>query len=198
MAVIPLTGPDKPSDVRVAGMPTFIELRLTTGVRRHVATGKQRRERNRAVGPEGQDLLDRDRRGDLGKPRSHRRRSSRSTVKRHRPLTVVPKWPRSRGQRPLAHDVDVPLRRLRDASAGYGGVVTDAISAVPGAEHWSYGSFEFDRKTGRRTVPLVRDDGTAAAFTIPEFVSEPGDLQAIAHIVIAACERWENRQGVGG
>jgi hypothetical protein len=47
-------------------------------------------------------------------------------------------------------------------------------------------------------VPLVRDDGTAAAFTIPEFVSEPGDLQAIARIVIAACERWENRQGVGG
>ena len=47
-------------------------------------------------------------------------------------------------------------------------------------------------------MPLVRDDGTGAAFTIPEFVSEPGDLQAIAHIVIAACERWENRQGVGG
>ena len=92
----------------------------------------------------------------------------------------------------------MPLRRLRDAPAGYGNDVTDAISAVPGAEHWSYGSFEFDRETGRRTVPLVRDDGTAAAFTIPEFVSEPGDLQAIAHVVIAACERWENRQGVGG
>jgi hypothetical protein len=29
-------------------------------------------------------------------------------------------------------------------------------------------------------------------------VSEPRDLQEIAHIVIAACERWENRQGVGG
>ena len=88
--------------------------------------------------------------------------------------------------------------RLRDAPAGYGGVVTDAISAVPGADHWSYGPFEFDHETGRRTVPLVRDDGTTAAFTIPEFVSEPGDLQAIAHIVIAACERWENREGVGG
>jgi hypothetical protein len=94
--------------------------------------------------------------------------------------------------------LDVPLRRLRDAPAGYGSVVTDAISAVPGAEHWSYGAFEFDRETGRRTVPLVRDDGTAAAFTIPEFVSEPRDLAAIAHIVIAACERWEDRQGVGG
>ena len=87
---------------------------------------------------------------------------------------------------------------MRDAPAGYGGVVTDAITAVPGADHWSYGPFEFDHETGRRTVPLVRDDGTTAAFTIPEFVSEPGDLQAIAHIVIAACERWENREGVGG
>lgn len=76
--------------------------------------------------------------------------------------------------------------------------MTEAISAVPGTAHWSYGSFEFDRATGRRTVPLVREDGTAAAFTIPEFVSEPRDLQAIAGIVIAACERWENRQGVGG
>jgi hypothetical protein len=47
-------------------------------------------------------------------------------------------------------------------------------------------------------VPLVRDDGTTAAFTVPDFVSEPQDLQAIAEIVIAACERWENRQGVGG
>jgi hypothetical protein len=76
--------------------------------------------------------------------------------------------------------------------------VTDAISPVPGTEHWSYGSFSFDLETGLRTVPLVRDDGTAATFTVPEFVSEPRDLGAIACIVIAACERWENRQGVGG
>ena len=76
--------------------------------------------------------------------------------------------------------------------------MTDAITAVPGTEHWSYGSFEFDPDTGQRTVPLVRDDGTIAAFTIPEFVSEPRDLGASARIVIAACERWENRQGVGG
>jgi hypothetical protein len=76
--------------------------------------------------------------------------------------------------------------------------VTEAISAVPGNEHWSYGSFELDPDAGRRTVPLVRDDGTAAAFTIPEFVSEPRDLDAIAAIVIGACERWENRAGVGG
>ena len=76
--------------------------------------------------------------------------------------------------------------------------MTDAISPVAGAEHWSYGAFVFDREAGRRTVPLVRDDGTTAAFAIPEFVSEPRDLAAIAQIVIAACERWENRQGVGG
>ena len=81
---------------------------------------------------------------------------------------------------------------------GRAGNVTDAVSVVPGSERWSYGPFEFDAETGRRTVPLVRDDGAAAAFTIPEFVSEPSDLQAIAHIVIAACERWENREGVGG
>ena len=77
-------------------------------------------------------------------------------------------------------------------------MVTDAITPVPGAEHWSYGAFDFDSETGRRTVPLVRDDGTTAEFTVPELVSEPRDLQEIAHIVIAACERWENRQGVGG
>lgn len=76
--------------------------------------------------------------------------------------------------------------------------MTEAVSAVPAAERWSYGSFEFDVDTGRRTVPLVRDDGTSAAFTVPEFVSEPRDLGEIARIVIAACERWEDRQGVGG
>jgi hypothetical protein len=44
----------------------------------------------------------------------------------------------------------------------------------------------------------VRDDGTDAWFAIPEFVSEPRDLEAMARIVIAAYERWKNRQGVGG
>lgn len=76
--------------------------------------------------------------------------------------------------------------------------MTDAVSAVPGIENWSYGPFEFDADTGRRAVPLVRGDGTTAAFTVPEFVNEPRDLEAIARVVIAACERWENRQGVGG
>ena len=76
--------------------------------------------------------------------------------------------------------------------------MTEGVSPVPGAERWSVGAFEFERETGRRTGPLVRDDGTDAWFAIPEFVSEPRDLEAMAHIVIGACERWENRQGVGG
>lgn len=76
--------------------------------------------------------------------------------------------------------------------------MTDAVTAVPETRHWSYGSFEFDPDTGLRTVPLVRADATTAAFAIPEFVSEPRDIGAIARIVIAACERWEHRQGVGG
>ncbi len=76
--------------------------------------------------------------------------------------------------------------------------MVDPVSPVPGVERWSYGSFQFDAETERRTVPLVRDDGTTAEFSVPAFVNEPADLRAIAHVVIAACERWENRQGVGG
>jgi len=76
--------------------------------------------------------------------------------------------------------------------------VTDAVSPAPDTAHWSYGSCQFDLDKARRTVPLVRDDGTAATFTVPEFVSEPRDLAEISRIVIAACERWEKRQGVGG
>jgi hypothetical protein len=77
-------------------------------------------------------------------------------------------------------------------------MAADSVSDIPGADRWSYGAFEFDQVRERRTVPLVRDDGTAAAFSVPDFVSEPADLRAIAQIVIAACERWERRQGVGG
>jgi hypothetical protein len=81
---------------------------------------------------------------------------------------------------------------------GYMVVVVDEHRPVPGAERWSYRSIGFDRETETRTVALARDDGRAAAFSVPEFVSEPLDLRAIALIVIDACERWENRQGVGG
>jgi len=82
---------------------------------------------------------------------------------------------------------------------GTSGVVSDAITAVPGAKHWSYGSFEFDprhRTPDRAARPRRRDDRR---------VHDPGirqraesDLGEIARIVIAACEPWENRQGVGG
>ena len=76
--------------------------------------------------------------------------------------------------------------------------MVDPVSPIPGIEHWSYGSFDFDQVSERRTVPLVRDDGMAAEFTVPEFVNEPADLRAIAQIVIAAWERLQNRPGVGG
>jgi hypothetical protein len=76
--------------------------------------------------------------------------------------------------------------------------MVEPVSPVPGVERWSFGAFDFDLETERRTVPLVRDDGTVAAYTLPEFVSDPADLEAVARIVINARERWENRQGVGG
>ncbi len=108
-------------------------------------------------------------------------------------------WPRVR--RPLYGACAVGPWCQRDCARlppGKADTMTNAISTVPVAERWSYGPFEFQLDTGLRTVPLVRDDGRAASFTIPEFVSEPRDLQEIACIVIAACERWEDRQGVGG
>jgi hypothetical protein len=77
-------------------------------------------------------------------------------------------------------------------------MAADPVSPIPGVERWFYGSFDFDQVRERCTVPLLRDDGAAAVFSVPEFVSEPADLRAIAQIVIASYERWENRQGVGG
>lgn len=82
-----------------------------------------------------------------------------------------------------------------------GGYLTLVIrdgTPVPGLDGWSYAAFRFDPGADTRTVELVRDDGREVAFTVPELVSEPADLRAIAHIVVAACERWEDRQGVGG
>jgi hypothetical protein len=81
---------------------------------------------------------------------------------------------------------------------GYVSIVTDDLRPVAGSQGWSYASMRFDPQQDSRTVALVRDDGTQAEFTVPEFVNEPLDLRAIAQIVIASCERWQNRQGVGG
>jgi hypothetical protein len=77
-------------------------------------------------------------------------------------------------------------------------LVTDPVSPIPGAEHWFYGAFGNESDGGLISVPLVRDDGMTATFKMPDFVNEPRDIEAIALIVIAARERWEDRQGVGG
>ncbi len=73
----------------------------------------------------------------------------------------------------------------------------EEISQVPGADGWSYGAFEQDNESGSRTVPLRREDGKSAAFTVPDFVSDPEDLRGIAAIVIGALEKWEEVKGLG-
>lgn len=73
----------------------------------------------------------------------------------------------------------------------------DPASPVPGAERWSYGPFQQDSQARTRTVPLHRDDGTSVQFTVPEFVSDPEDLRAVAAVVIGALEKWEKVEGLG-
>jgi hypothetical protein len=70
-------------------------------------------------------------------------------------------------------------------------------SEIPGVERWSYGAFGQDHESETITVPLVRDDGGSAEFTVPKFVEDPEDLRAIAKIVIEAFEKWEAVQGLG-
>ena len=71
------------------------------------------------------------------------------------------------------------------------------LSAIPGTEGWSYGAFQQDHEHGSITVPLHRDDGKSAEFTVPEFVSDPEDLRGIAAIVTGALEKWEQVKGLG-
>jgi hypothetical protein len=71
------------------------------------------------------------------------------------------------------------------------------VSEVPGVERWSYEAFHQDEETGTLRVPLVRDDGTSTAFTVPSFVEDPDDLRSIARLVIDALERWEAVKGLG-
>lgn len=73
----------------------------------------------------------------------------------------------------------------------------EEISPIPGADRWSYGAFQQDTERDSRTVPLHRDDGKSAEFTVPEFVSDPEDLRSIAVIVIDALEKWEKVKGLG-
>jgi hypothetical protein len=71
------------------------------------------------------------------------------------------------------------------------------VSGIPGAARWSYGAFQQDQEDGSRTVPLHRDDGTSAEFTVPDFVSDPEDLRRVATTVIGALEKWERVKGLG-
>jgi hypothetical protein len=73
-----------------------------------------------------------------------------------------------------------------------------AVSQIPGVEGWSYGAFCQDHEAESITVPVVRDDGGSAEFTVPKFVENPEDLRAMATVVIEAFEKWEAVQGVGG
>jgi hypothetical protein len=71
------------------------------------------------------------------------------------------------------------------------------VSPIPGVERWSYGAFRQDHESESITVPVVRDDGESAEFTVPKFVESPTDLRAIAIVVIEAFEKWEAVQGLG-
>jgi hypothetical protein len=76
-------------------------------------------------------------------------------------------------------------------------VERQAVSQIPGAARWSYGGFRHDQECRSITVPLVRDDGKTAEFTVPDFVNDPEDLRDIAMVVIGALEKWEAVQGLG-
>ena len=70
------------------------------------------------------------------------------------------------------------------------------VSQIPGVERWSYGAFRQDHDSESITVPVVRDDGGSAEFTVPKFVEDPADLRAIATVVIEAFEKWEAVEGL--
>jgi hypothetical protein len=71
------------------------------------------------------------------------------------------------------------------------------VSPIPGVEGWSYGAFRQDHESESVTVPVVRDDGESAEFTLPKFVEDPADLRTIATVVTEAFEKWEAVQGLG-
>ena len=71
------------------------------------------------------------------------------------------------------------------------------VSPIPGAERWCYGAFERDGERRSITVPLLRDDGKSAEFTVPDFVADPEDLRSVALIVIRALEKWEAVEALG-
>lgn len=72
------------------------------------------------------------------------------------------------------------------------------VSPIEGAERWSYGPFEHGNERGPIKIPLVRDDGLSAEFSVPDFVNDPEDLRTIALVVINAREKWDDVKGLGG
>jgi hypothetical protein len=77
------------------------------------------------------------------------------------------------------------------------GVERQQVSQIPGAERWCYGAFRQDHERRLISIPVVRDDGKSAEFTVPDFVNDPEDLRDIAIVVIGALEKWEAVKGLG-
>ena len=73
----------------------------------------------------------------------------------------------------------------------------EAVSPIKGAEGWSYGPFDHGNERGPMRIELVREDGTTAEFTVPDFVNDPEDIRQIALVVIGALEKWDRVQGLG-
>jgi hypothetical protein len=73
----------------------------------------------------------------------------------------------------------------------------EELTEIPGVERWSYGAFQDDQERRSRTIPLRREDGKSAEFTVPDFVAGPEDLRRIAAVVIGALEKWEDVKGLG-
>jgi hypothetical protein len=73
----------------------------------------------------------------------------------------------------------------------------EEVTEIPGVERWSYGAFQEDQERRSRTIPLRREDGKSAEFTVPDFVGDPEDLRRIAAVVIGALEKWEDVKGLG-
>lgn len=73
----------------------------------------------------------------------------------------------------------------------------EKVTEIPGTRRWSYGAFREEQERRSRTVPLRRDDGKSAEFTVPDFVADPEDLRRIATVVIDALEKWEDVEGLG-
>ncbi len=71
------------------------------------------------------------------------------------------------------------------------------VSPVPDAPGWQYGAFSHDREAGTIHVPLVNDGGGETAFTVPDYVNDPGDLCRIAQVVIGAVDKWQEVEGLG-